>query len=126
MSQAIVVNVEARQYDLKAMDGKRVVNVILNPGVNTVVKEDWEYILKADPYVKALFDDGIFEAEAKLDKALKSLAEFKPGDAIKLVKDCGDLALLDAWGKTEIRPKVKEAIDAQLEILTKPVDDKKE
>ncbi|KZE64973.1 hypothetical protein AWM68_20900 [Fictibacillus phosphorivorans] len=86
--------------------------VMLIPGANKISEAEWKDF-SSHPIMKKVVDDGDVVAHEE-EKDFKDL---KAKEAIELVKDTHDVALLNEWQEGESRTTVLEAIDAQLAVL---------
>lgn len=89
-------------------------SLTLNPGANLVDSSTWEEVKKNRAVNQLLTDEALIEGEEVDESAGESLAAMKPGVAIRQVKETFDLKALGAWLKSESRPHVKSAIEAQI------------
>jgi hypothetical protein len=94
-------------------------NDALLPGVNEVYEDEW---VKAEkiPIVKGYIETGVF----KVRRQASDITSLSPKDAVEIVKATVDEGLLSKWFETEKRKQVLEAIDAQLDAIKVPEQDK--
>jgi hypothetical protein len=98
-------------------------DIDLQPGVNPVHDDQWAKA-KEVKVVNALLSAGkLSELGPTQDGSLKDVQE---GQALKLVPETYNLKLLGAWLIEEKRPKVKAAIQKQLDTIERESRPEKE
>lgn len=90
----------------------------LKPGVNVVEDYQLEEALKLRLF-QSYVDEGVIKIRS--GPAPESLGRMKPVDAVALVKKTVDKSLLEKWFEGERREKVLEAIQAQVDAISKPI-----
>ena len=122
----LIKNKTAHPIGLPYSDGRggKMVH-LLKPGQNDLAPAKWSAIREASPKsIGRMIDAGhIEEPDAgSIEAAPKvaSLADFKPRDAERLIEETTDPALLMAWLDGEKRAKLIKALEARLELVTKP------
>ncbi len=84
-------------------------DVMLVPGVNNITPEEWEKF-KAPKLAQILIDKG----EIVPQEEDKDIADLNAKDAIELIEDTFNVALLEEWKAGEERKTVIEAIEKQI------------
>jgi hypothetical protein len=105
---AIVVNKEPRLYSLGPFGD-------LQPGTNEISDKAWAEAKKI-VVVAGLISSGVL-VEKNVESLKDSLKDIKPDEAVLLVKDTLNVALLQKWSDAEPRRKVKDAINEQIAML---------
>jgi hypothetical protein len=118
-------NTEPRLIELAAVrsvrdDGGKtideLVTVRLMPGMNDADPAKWS-LVRASPVAKALVATGKVKPLEEPAAKAGSIRDMNVGEAVKLVGETVDTALLDKWTVEESRKTVLEAIERQLEKL---------
>lgn len=100
----LIINTQPRLYNIANLCD-------LKPGANEVDAAVWSEAKKIR-VVQILVDTGVL-----VEQSITTLKDAKPEDAIKLVKETLDTALLGKWLDAETRRRVKDAINEQLAML---------
>lgn len=111
----LIRNTTARIYGTKL--GGDV--IALKPGVNDVAPATWAELKKIAVISHSIAEGHLVEVDAPEAKApaVETLKNFKPDEAIRLVKTTVDRELLERWIDTENRKRVLDALEAQLDAV---------
>jgi hypothetical protein len=108
--------------------------IVCTPGVNKIEDEVWERVSKNPEMIKLLESDRVVVVRASDpdQKAAEKKGEavelfgLSLNDAMRVVGQTLNFELLEQWAESETRPKVKRAIEKQLDKLTIKKSDKSE
>lgn len=84
--------------------------LMLIPGANQVESSDWKQF-SSHPIMKKIIEKGEIVAHEESE----SVKDLSVNDAVELVKDTFDPALLESWREKEKRKGVLEAITSQMD-----------
>ncbi|RAS75239.1 hypothetical protein [Priestia endophytica] len=95
--------------------------VMILPGANDVKDSDWK-VFSAHPLMEKLIEQGEIVAHEKA----KGTKDLRADEAVTLVKDTFNPALLKEWQASEKRKGVLEAIAEQLESFNESKEEETE
>lgn len=118
----IIVSDLSRIVTLTGRKGKSNISVVLNPGNNNVVDEDW-LAVASDEITKQQIATGDFSVIAEtVAKEDVNFGNFTDEKAIKLITNESDVSLLEKWQEEEKKSKnrkfILNAIKKQIETLS--------
>lgn len=98
----------------------------LIPGTNELNLKEFDSLQTSlsNPLNKVIFDKNIEIVESKGGNAAETIASLNANDAIKLINDSFDIALLEKWLNAEKRKAVKSAIENKIDEIKNPSEEK--
>lgn len=120
MSVVRVTNTEPNLKTLGFTNEKDYSSISLKPGVNEVDSALWERIVAKDNIVQFWVKSGVLVVSGDAKKPALPFSELPVADAITLVTDTFDVALLNDWRASERRGGVLAAIEKQIQLIENP------